>query len=47
MQNKHVLLVADVMTTGAAIEAAWLAMKHVEGIRVSVAGIAFAGRIFR
>lgn len=40
--NKHVLLVDDVITTGATIEAAWLALKDIEGITLSVASIAFA-----
>jgi ComF family protein len=42
--NKHVLLVDDVITTGATIEAAWMALKEVEGIKVSVVSIAFAAR---
>lgn len=42
--NKHVLIVDDVVTTGATIEAAWTALKDVEGIKLSLACIAFASR---
>lgn len=42
--NKHVLLVDDVITTGATIEAAWMALKDIDGIKLSVASIAFAAR---
>ena len=42
--NKHVLLVDDVITTGATIEAAWMALKEIEGIKISVISIAFAAR---
>jgi ComF family protein len=40
--GKHVLLVDDVITTGATIEAAWMALKQVKDIKLSVASIAFA-----
>lgn len=41
-KNKHVLLVDDVITTGATLEGAWQALKDIEGIQVSVASIAYA-----
>jgi ComF family protein len=44
MENKHVLLVDDVITTGATLEAAWQAIKKAEGVALSVASIAFAAR---
>jgi ComF family protein len=45
LKNKHVLIVDDVITTGATIEAAWQCLKDVEGIRISVASIAFAKKV--
>ncbi len=42
IEHKHVLLVDDVVTTGATIEAAWQALREVEGIKISVISIAFA-----
>ncbi len=44
LTNKHLLIVDDVITTGATIEAAWQALKDVEGIKVSVLSIAFAAK---
>lgn len=44
-KNKHLLLVDDVITTGATLEGAWQALKDVEGIEVSVASIAYAVKL--
>ncbi len=44
LYGKHVLLVDDVVTTGATIESAWLALKEVPEVKVSVASIAFADK---
>ncbi len=40
-ENKHVLLLDDVVTTGATIDSAWQCFKHLEGVKVSLACIAF------
>jgi len=41
LENKHILLVDDVVTTGATIDSAWQCLKNIQGLRVSLACMAF------
>ena len=43
LEDKHVLLVDDVLTTGSTTEGCWEAMRNVKGLRISIATLAVSG----
>lgn len=42
LKNKHVLLVDDVITTGATLESCCVVLQKAEGIKISIASLAYA-----
>ncbi len=44
LKNKHVVIIDDVITTGATIEACCSQLNKIEGIKISVLSIAFANK---
>ena len=45
LRNKHVILIDDVITTGATLEACAQELKKAEGVKVSIATIAYAQQV--